>query len=195
MGARGPARKARGSTADDRNGQQGVEVDVAQARAELEIPSPPTGLLGCVRDEWVEFWDSDVALLLQRSDYGVLRRLFKLKDEQERCYREVRKTKTTTIPEKLDKDGHILRDAASFEHSGRLAIGSTGQMVLSPEARYQVTLAAEIRQLEDRLAQNLRARAALQQVVIPPGTYMPETGDNPAVAGGGEDPDRAFDAL
>jgi hypothetical protein len=194
VGARGPARKARGATADDRNGQQGVEVDLAQARAELDVPAPPTGLLACVRDEWTEFWDSDVALLLQPSDYAVLRRLFKLKDEQERCYREVRKTKTTTIPEKLDKDGHIIRDAQDVEHSGRLAFGSQGQMVLSPEARYQVTLAAEIRQLEDRLAQNLRARAALQQVVVSPGTYTPETSDTPAVAGG-EDPDRAFDAL
>lgn len=167
MGARGPRRRAAGAVADDRNGQQEVLIPIEQARAELVVPDPPRGLLTTVRDEWYEFWDSNVALLLEPSDHAVVRRLFKLKDEQERCYRETRRTKTTTMPGRYDREGNELVAPEQIEHSGRLAVGSTGQMVLSPEAKYTLALATEIRQLEDRLAQNLRARSGLQQIVVP----------------------------
>src|SRR4051794_24560186 len=161
MSGRGPARSASGTVSDDRNGVQVVDVD--RARAEMDIPAPPGRLLKHVLEEWDDFWSSDIALLLQRSDYSAVRRLFLLRDERERCYTEIRKTKVTRLPldvaikagaigeirHEIDDNGdtHTL---VEVRHDGRLAIGSQGQMVLSPYARDLRSIDTEIRQLEDR---------------------------------------------
>jgi hypothetical protein len=185
MSGRGPARAGAGTVSDDRNGVQVVDIDTA--RAEMAIPDPPGRLLAHVLEEWHEFWRSDIALLLQISDYAAVRRLFLLRDERERCYREVRKTKVTRLPlevalkagafgehvYEIDDEG-ATHTFVEIRHDGRIGLGSQGQMVLSPWARDLRAIDAEIRQLEDRLGLNTRARVGIGMVArVRPGAGAP----------------------
>lgn len=177
MAGRGPARKTAGAAADKRNGQQVVQ----RPDGTLEAPRPPTGLPASVRRAWTELWQSDVAVLLQRSDLAALRRLFLLYGEREHCHEVVTSRRVTRLPledamksgatgtlvHEIDEDGET-HSFVLVEHEGRVAVGSQGQMVLSPWARDLRTIDAEIRQLEDRFGLNVRARAGLQLVVRPP---------------------------
>jgi hypothetical protein len=191
MGGRGKARQPAGTVADDRNGVQ--TMDVQTARAELDIPPIPRGLLTAVAGEWDEFWASDAALLLQKSDYSAVRRLFLLRDERARCYTEVRKTRKTRVPlgkaielglvgelqHEIDDEGQT-HSYIEVRHDGRIAIGSQGQMVLSPWARDMRAIDAEIRQLEDRFALNTRARVGIGMAVrVYPGAGAPAAPTNP----------------
>jgi hypothetical protein len=182
MAGRGRPRKPAGAVADPRNGVE--EVPIEQARAELGHPEPPARLLASVQGEWDEFWASDVALLMQPSDFAAVRRLFLLRDERERCYREIRKTKTTRLilaealkvgavgelRHEIDDEGET-HSYIEVRHDGRIGIGSQGQMVLSPWARDLRSIDAEIRQLEDRFGLNTRARVGIGATVrINPGS-------------------------
>jgi hypothetical protein len=177
VAGRGPARKSAGSTADTRNGQQVV----VRPNGTLVPPRPPTGLPAAVRKAWAELWSSDVAVLLQRSDLAALRRLFQLYAEREHCHDVVTSRRVTKLPldeaMKVGASGSLVHELGEdgethsfvlIEHEGRVALGSQGQMVLSPWARDLRTIDAEIRQLEDRFGLNVRARAGLQLVVRPP---------------------------
>jgi hypothetical protein len=177
MAGRGPARKPAGAAADKRNGQ----LVVQRADGTLDPPRPPAKLPATVRKAWDELWASDVAVLLQRSDLAALRRLFLLYAEREACHDVVTKRLVTRIPlaeavktglsgelvHETDDDGET-HSFVLVEHDGRVALGSQGQMVLSPYARDLRTIDAEIRQMEDRFGLNVRARAGLQQVVVRP---------------------------
>lgn len=101
-----------------------------------KAPPVPRGLLRKTRDWWKEFWASDLDQVVNReTDIMAVRRLATLYDERERAYRDVRKQ--------------------------RIVIGSRGQKVLSPLARYMTLLEPDIRQLEDRLGLTPRARMQL----------------------------------
>jgi hypothetical protein len=206
VAGRGPARKPAGAAADKRNGQQAVQ----RPDGTLEPPRPPTGLPAVVRRAWSELWQSDVAVLLQRSDLPALRRLFQLYAEREQCHDHVTSQRVTKLP--LDE---ALRSGASGElvhelddegtthtfvlvqHDGRVALGSQGQLVLSPYARDLRTIDAEIRQLEDRFGLNVRARANLQLVVRPPAPPEPSGPPTPAGSQGpaADDESRIIDAF
>jgi hypothetical protein len=188
MAGRGPARKPAGAAADKRNGKQMQRVgeDGAPAELPVTIPSRPRGLTAAVRRAWDDFWASDVAYLLDRSDLHAVRRLFQLYVEREHCYDVVTDRRVTRVPlaeavkaglrgeleYQVDDDG----DTHTFvvvEHEGRVGIGSQGQMVLSPWAKDLRTIDAEIRQLEDRFGLNVRARTNLAVTVRPPAPRAP----------------------
>lgn len=187
MAGRGFARKSAHSAADKRNGQ----LVVQRADGTLEPPRPPAGLPAVVRKAWRELWASDIAWQLQRSDLGALRRLFLLYAEREHCHDVVTDRRVTRLPLKdalaAGVAGELVHEIAddgethSFvvvEHEGRVAIGSQGQMVLSPWARDLRTIDAEIRQLEDRFGLNVRARAALAVIARPTPPPAPTPADS-----------------
>jgi hypothetical protein len=175
VAGRGAARRPAGAVADGRNGKQLVDRELT-----VDVPAKPRGLPAAVRRAWDDFWASDVAVLLQRSDLHTVRRLFQLYAEREHCHDVVLRTHTTRLPladalragvtgtlvHELDDEGET-HAFVEIEHEGRVGIGSQGQMVLSPWAKDLRTIDTEIRQLEDRLGLNTRARAALAVVVRP----------------------------
>lgn len=203
MAGRGAPRKAPGATADKRNGKRPAatpEPDVApppSSGADVVTtptppPPPPKGLLPDVRAEWLEFWASPVSAALELSDRAVLRRLFLLRDEYERTWRDVRRMVTSKIPAKLDREGMVVDEGQDIVHTGRLALGSQGQLVLSGDSRFLLQLAGEIRQLEDRLAVSLRARTGL---TIAFGNNHPARPATPTQAGARTDLDHVIDDL
>lgn len=101
-----------------------------------DMPAPPDRLLKETRDQWEAYWNSDLAHAVKDPQRNGVGRLFKLYDERERSYRQVRQ-------------------------KGRLVKGSQGQLVASPLLRYIAQCDAEIRQIEDRLGLNPRAWAQL----------------------------------
>lgn len=173
MAGRGPARKPTGAVADKRNGKQDSGL-VIRPDGTLEKPAAPPGLKAQVKRQWDDLWSSDVAILLQPSDLAAIRRLFLLRQEREDCYAVVTSQRVTRVPlaeavktgltgalvHKLDEQGET-HSFVEYQHEGRVGLGSTGQLTLSPWARDLRTIDAEIRQLEDRFGLNVRARAAL----------------------------------
>lgn len=197
MAGRGPSRKPAGATADKRNGQQSSRVAVREDGT-LEQPAPPRGLKVQVRRQWDDLWESDVAVLLQRSDLAAIRRLFLLYQEREDCHDQVLRVHEQRVPLKtalelgltgdlqheIDDEGET-HSFVVVRHDGRVSIGSQGQMVLSPWARDLRTIDSEIRQLEDRFGLNVRARAALAVAVRrpdPDGPPQPPASATPAQA-------------
>ena len=133
MGARGPVPKQRPLR---RNHPKKAELAIV---GELEVPKPPKGLLRDTRAWWFAFWRSEVAKAVQGdTDVQALERLAKLKDERERTYRVI----------------HAMP-------AGPTALGSQGQLVLHPLAKYLASTDGEIRALEDRFGLNPRARLSL----------------------------------
>jgi hypothetical protein len=190
MAGRGPARKPAGAAADKRNGQQLARVGPDGQPAELAVkpPARPRGLPPAVRRAWDDFWSSDIAYLLDRSDLHAVRRLFQLYAEREQCHDHVTSQRVTKLPlEEALKSGasgelvHELDDEGEthtfvlVQHDGRVALGSQGQLVLSPYARDLRTIDAEIRQLEDRFGLNVRARASLAVTVRTPPPSAPQS--------------------
>jgi hypothetical protein len=179
-----------------------------RADGTLQPPRPPPGLPTSVRRAWTELWQSDIAVLLQRSDLAALRRLFLLYAEREHCHEVVTSRRVTKLPlDEAIKSGasgelvHELGDDGekhSFvlvEHEGRVALGSQGQLVLSPWARELRTIDAEIRQLEDRFGLNVRARAGLQLVVRPPAPPEEPPGRAATESPAADDESRIIDAF
>lgn len=203
MAGRGPARKRAGAVADKRNGQQVV----VRPDGTLVPPAPPTTLKAQVKRQWEDLWASDVAVLLQRSDLAAVRRLFLLYQEREDCHADVTRDHVQRIPLpkalELGLTGELVHEindegeTHSFvivRHSGRVAIGSQGQMVLSPWARDLRTIDSEIRQLEDRFGLNVRARAALAVTVRPPTPPEPPP-PGPSEGSGADEESAVIDAF
>ena len=85
---------------------------------------------------WEDFWNSDLASAIDtKSDQSAVYRLATLIDERERIYKQAKKD--------------------------RLVVGSQGQVVLNPLYSAMLKLDAEIRQLEDRMGMNAKARVSL----------------------------------
>ena len=104
--------------------------------AERGCPAPPSGLLKASREQWVAFWGSPVAKLVDLdSDMPALFRLFELVDDCSRYRASIRKTPFVE--------------------------GSQGQQVRNPYLKDLQTAQAELRQLEDRFGLSPRARLSL----------------------------------
>jgi hypothetical protein len=207
VAGRGFARKPAGAAADPRNGKQQLSrVDASGAPAELavDVPARPRGQSAALRRAWDDFWASDIAYLLDRSDLHAVRRLFQLYAEREQCHEHVTSQRVTKLPlEEALKSGasgelvHELDDEGAthtfvlVQHDGRVAIGSQGQLVLSPYARDLRTIDSEIRQLEDRFGLNVRARGALAVAARRPAGGE-EPPPPPPTAGGPSEADRAL---
>ena len=85
---------------------------------------------------WNNFWNSDVATAIDiKSDLPVIERLASLIDERERIFKQAKKE--------------------------RLVVGSQGQAVLNPLYNAMLKIDAEIRNLEDRIGLNPKARVTL----------------------------------
>jgi P27 family predicted phage terminase small subunit len=98
-------------------------------------PDSHSQMLKQTQDSWSEFWASDVGAALVSTDVPSVVRLFRLRDQWERCARAV--------------------------HVDPLTLGSQGQMVENPLAKRMDRIGGEIRQLEDRFGLNPAARAKL----------------------------------
>ena len=110
-------------------------VDIG-AYKKREIPKLKGRYLKITKLWWEDFWTSDLASAIDtKSDQSAVYRLATLIDERERIYKQAKKD--------------------------RLVVGSQGQVVLNPLYSAMLKLDAEIRQLEDRIGMNPKARVSL----------------------------------
>ncbi|MDB3980861.1 P27 family phage terminase small subunit, partial [Acidimicrobiia bacterium] len=110
-------------------------VDIG-AYKKREIPKLKGRYLKITKLWWEDFWNSDLASAVDtKSDQSAVYRLATLIDERERVYKQAKKE--------------------------RLVVGSQGQVVLNPLYSAMLKLDAEIRQLEDRIGMNPKARVSL----------------------------------
>jgi len=110
-------------------------VDIS-AYKKRDIPKLKGRYLKITKEWWEDFWNSDLASAVDtKSDQSAVYRLATLIDERERVYKQAKKE--------------------------RLVVGSQGQVVLNPLYSAMLKLDAEIRQLEDRIGMNPKARVSL----------------------------------
>ena len=110
-------------------------VDIS-AYKKRDIPQLRGRYLKNTKLWWEDFWNSDLATAIDtKSDQSAVYRLATLIDERERIYKQAKKD--------------------------RLVVGSQGQVVLNPLYSAMLKLDAEIRQLEDRIGMNPKARVSL----------------------------------
>ncbi len=96
-------------------------------------PKPDRYWLAQTKKQWGDFWQSKVAGEINLAlDQSAVFRLFSLYDERERCYRLYRKE--------------------------RMVEGSRKQPIINPLGRVLGQLDNQIRQMEDRLLMNPKAR-------------------------------------
>ena len=110
-------------------------VDIG-AYKKRDIPKLKGRYLKITKLWWEDFWNSALASAVDtKSDQSAVYRLATLIDERERVYKQAKKE--------------------------RLVVGSQGQVVLNPLYSAMLKLDAEIRQLEDRIGMNPKARVSL----------------------------------
>lgn len=110
-------------------------VDI-ESYKKREIPKLTGRYLKNTKIWWNNFWESDLATAIDiKSDLPVLERLASLMDERERIFKQAKKD--------------------------RLVVGSQGQVVLNPLYSALLKIDAEIRNLEDRIGLNPKARVSL----------------------------------
>ena len=110
-------------------------VDIG-AYKKRDIPKLKGRYLKITKEWWEDFWNSDLSSAVDtKSDQSAVYRLATLIDERERVYKQAKKE--------------------------RLVVGSQGQVVLNPLYSAMLKLDAEIRQLEDRIGMNPKARVSL----------------------------------
>jgi len=121
---------------DQRENQIRTKVVDIGAYKKREIPKLKGRYLKNTKLWWEDFWNSDLATAIDpKSDQSAIYRLATLIDERERIYKQAKKD--------------------------RLVVGSQGQVVLNPLYSAMLKLDAEIRQLEDRMGMNAKARVSL----------------------------------
>ena len=110
-------------------------VDI-ESYKKREIPELAGINLKKTKDWWNSFWTSDLSSAIDiKSDLPVIQRLASLMDERERIFKQAKKD--------------------------RLVVGSQGQVVLNPLYNALLKIDAEIRNLEDRIGLNPKARVSL----------------------------------
>jgi P27 family predicted phage terminase small subunit len=137
VAGRGPAPKA--VHVQRRNAPKAL-ASVTALVPDVACPAPPAGLLKATKGQWVAFWSSPVAKLVDTdSDLPALGRLFELVDECARYRTSIRQTPFIE--------------------------GSMGQQVRNPLVKDLQSAQAELRQLEDRFGLSPRARLSLGVVL------------------------------
>ena len=110
-----------------------VDIESYKTR---EIPELTGRTLKNTKIWWNNFWTSDLSSAIDiKSDLPVIQRLASLMDERERIFKQAKKD--------------------------RLVVGSQGQVVLNPLYNALLKIDAEIRNLEDRIGLNPKARVSL----------------------------------
>ena len=110
-------------------------VDI-ESYKKREIPKLTGRFLKNTKIWWNDFWQSDLSSAIDvKSDLPVVLRLASLMDERERIFKQAKKD--------------------------RLVVGSQGQVVLNPLYSALLKIDAEIRNLEDRIGLNPKARVSL----------------------------------
>lgn len=134
MGLRGPPPKP-----DDRRQRRNKRTALTVVRSlnprAVPVPEIPDRLLASTRAIWTKYWKTPISRIVEASDEPAVVRLFRIYDERERAYRSLRKR--------------------------RLIMGSQGQEVLNPLAKYVAQCDAEARALEDRFGLSAKARLQL----------------------------------
>ncbi|MDA2936822.1 P27 family phage terminase small subunit [Acidobacteria bacterium AH-259-A15] len=127
-----------------RSEKKKADLKIVPFQRKKKSPAPDRYWLVQTKKQWEEFWSSnfskDINLALDRA---AVTRLFSLYDERERSYRAYR--------------------------TKRLVTGSRKQPIMNPLSRILAQLDNQIRQLEDRLLMNPKARrqAGLVESVWP----------------------------
>lgn len=113
------------------------ELGVVEAKpTDFVIPAAPPGLLKASKDRWEAYWRSAVSSAVDlNADFGLVERWIRSVDEWHRAYRDFRKERVTT--------------------------GSTGQLVLSPLAKWIRQLEGEMARCEQQLGLTPIARLRL----------------------------------
>jgi P27 family predicted phage terminase small subunit len=126
---------------DDRRKRRNVrDVRVLPFEAPVSAPPAPGGMLKETVRRWEDYWSSPVSLAADRvTDAPMVERYFRAMDEAERV-------------------GRVFRKA-------RVTVGSQGQVVLHPLAKYLAQLSSEMLALEDRLGLSPKSRAQLGLVI------------------------------
>ncbi len=136
----GPPRKRESERKGHRK-YETVYIDTTAAGTIDESLPVPTlvdskTMLVSTREAWARFWQSPVAkVLVPASDLPALTRMFHLTDELERCRRAFREQ--------------------------RIVKGSMGQQVVNPLGSFMLSLAKEVRALEDRFGASVVSRLRL----------------------------------
>jgi len=133
MAGRPPKPPTRRQGHRDRAAHREARLNVATGGAivPLHVPPAPKGVSRTIAAEWAVFWRSEYAASLKwKRDGRAVTRLFELYDLHDRYLRAERRRP--------------------------LVAGSTGQPIANPLGKRRDTIAAEIRQLEDRFGLNLR---------------------------------------
>lgn len=138
----------------------GPPVAVKMDGIEVQVPKPPgSKLLKVAVEAWAMFWLGPEAQMLRPHHLPALRRLVLMYDEEERLRREIEKPKVVPETVWVGMDGDALEGELPVEsHTrmrklpGRLAIGSTGQLVSAPEVAQLDKVRTRIQALEDRFA-------------------------------------------
>lgn len=109
---------------------------VEQPAGDIVIPAAPPDLLKASQDRWEAYWRSAVSSAVDlNADRGLLERWIRSVDEWYRAYRDFRKARTTE--------------------------GSTGQLVLSPLAKWIKQLETEIGKCEQQMGLTPMSRVKL----------------------------------
>lgn len=132
MGSRGPVAKHPDKAAGHR--KRALTV-LSGAGEKVEKPRPPSKILARTRRDWDAFWESPIATSVEKADWPVVIRLFRLRDQWARSMDVVRET--------------------------MMVKGSTGQVRVNPLADYASKLEASILRLETELGLTPMARARL----------------------------------
>lgn len=133
-----PAPRKRPDQRQDNRRSRGVAVVPvvpSDEVAEIGAPSPQKHWLKKTRDGWTDFWASEVAPALTRSDWPAVERVFEMRDLHERALRAYRKDP--------------------------IVAGSMSQPVTNPAFAEAMKLETAITSLEDRYGLSPKARANL----------------------------------
>lgn len=139
----------------------GKPVTLKMDGFEVTVPKPPNNgkLLKVAIEAWANFWLHPEAQMLRPHHMPALRRLVLLYDEEERLRRAIEEERLVPETIYLAMDGRAVESELVVDVEtrmrklpGRLAIGSTGQLVSSPEVAQLDKVRTRIQALEDRFA-------------------------------------------
>lgn len=135
------------------------------------VPNSPRNLLDVTRHMWDDFWVSDLAPFVRRTDLPALRRLFTMYDELERTRAALYKeppARPTQAPSESHNDWQMRMRQWRIETQaqGRLTPSPKGGVSLNPLLSHMARLESQIVALEDRFGLSVRSRMDLGLTVL-----------------------------